>query len=167
MKRTGEQASKQVDSSFIPSDRYFSAFWVVISAIYVVLFILGKCLLDFYQLYTFNFYWSLAQQFSCITTVKLLDDMFLVPWAIPEKKQTGRVEDILFWTPPGNFKVVTLHLEISEKKSFHFWKFSKILWHPLQIPRSKAKTQAQDPWKSTWYAWFFFEHPSWKFRFLF
>ena len=38
--------SKHVNSSFPLSDRYFSGFWLVISAKYVVLFILGKCLLD-------------------------------------------------------------------------------------------------------------------------
>ena len=45
-----EQASKQVDPSFLPSHSYFSAIWVVISASYVLLFILGKWLLDSYQL---------------------------------------------------------------------------------------------------------------------
>ena len=70
------------------------------------------------------------------------------------KKQTQVVEDILFWTSPGNFKVVTLPLEISKKKSFHPWKFSKILWHTMEIPRSETKAQVQDPWKSTC-AWVF------------
>ena len=42
----GDQAS-----GFILSDRYFSFFWVVISMVYVVLSILGKCLLDSYQIF--------------------------------------------------------------------------------------------------------------------
>ena len=48
-KQAGKQVSKQVDSSFPPSDRNFSAFWVAILAKYVVLFILGKCLFDSYN----------------------------------------------------------------------------------------------------------------------
>ena len=47
---TRMQAGKQA-SGFLFSDRYFSFFWVVISTIYVVLFILGKSLLDSYQLF--------------------------------------------------------------------------------------------------------------------
>ena len=64
-KEVGEQASKQVDPSFLPSDRYFSAFWVVISAKCVVLFFLGKFLLYSYKLlliftevWLYNFYVS-------------------------------------------------------------------------------------------------------------
>ena len=38
-RRGGRQAS-----GFLPSDRYFPFFWLVISTMYVVLFILGKCL---------------------------------------------------------------------------------------------------------------------------
>ena len=56
--------SKQVDTSFPPSDS-FSDFRVVILAKYVVFFILGKCLLDSYQLllifaevWLYNFYVS-------------------------------------------------------------------------------------------------------------
>ena len=45
MKQAGKQAS-----GFSPLDRYFSFFWVVISVMYVALFILGKCLLYSYQL---------------------------------------------------------------------------------------------------------------------
>ena len=40
----------------------------------------------------------------------------------------------------GIFKCVLLPLEILEKTSFHPWKFWKIMWHPLKIPRSKTKT---------------------------
>ena len=50
IKLAGEQVGKQVDPSFFPPGRYFSSFSVVISAKYVVLFILGKCLLDSYEL---------------------------------------------------------------------------------------------------------------------
>ena len=42
--------------------------------------------------------------------------------------------------PPPSCKFYTCDLKILEKKSFHPWKFSKILWHPLKIPRSKTKT---------------------------
>ena len=44
------QASKQVNFSHEADTRYFSYFWAVISAMHVVLFILGKCLLYSYQL---------------------------------------------------------------------------------------------------------------------
>ena len=44
MKRADEQASKQVDPSFLPSDRYFSAFWVVVLDSYQFLLIF-----DFYN----------------------------------------------------------------------------------------------------------------------
>ena len=37
----------------------------------------------------------------------------------------GDVEDIIFWKPPGNFRFVTLPLQIPEKTSFHPWKYSK------------------------------------------
>ena len=40
------EVSGQVDSSFPLLNRYFSTFWLVISVNYVVLFFLGKCLLD-------------------------------------------------------------------------------------------------------------------------
>ena len=46
----------------------------------------------------------------------------------------GGVEDILFWTPPANFRFMTLPLEIPEKTSFHPWKFRKIVWRHLEIP---------------------------------
>ena len=49
-REASRQAGKQA-SGFLSSDRYFSFFWVVISTIYVVLFILGKCFLDSYQLF--------------------------------------------------------------------------------------------------------------------
>ena len=45
------QAGKQASSGFLPSDRYFSFFWVVISVMYVVFFILGRFLSDSYQLF--------------------------------------------------------------------------------------------------------------------
>ena len=61
-------------------------------------------------------------------------------WDIPEKIQTGRFEDILFWNSPGVFRFVTLPLEIPEKTIFHPWKFCKIVWHPLETPKSKIKT---------------------------
>ena len=38
-------------------------------------------------------------------------------WAIPEKIQTGKVEDIVFWNPPGIFHFFTLPPDISDKES--------------------------------------------------
>ena len=62
----------------------------------------------------------------------------LVHWNIPEKLQTGWVVDILFWNPPsGIFRFL--------KTSFCPWKFCKIVCHPLEIPRSKTKTQENFP----------------------
>ena len=56
-----KQNSKQVDSSFPLSDKYFSVFWVVISAKYVVLFILEKCLL-----HSYSYLWYLLEFGSTI-----------------------------------------------------------------------------------------------------
>ena len=36
-----------------------------------------------------------------------------------QKKKTRRVEDILFWKPPGIFRFFTLPLEIPDKKRLH------------------------------------------------
>ena len=49
----------------------------------------------------------------------------LILIGLSEKNQTG-VEDILK-NPCGNFRFVTLPLEIPEKRSFHPWKFCKIV----------------------------------------
>ena len=59
--------------------------------------------------------------------------------------------------PPGIFRFVALPLEIPERTSFHHWRFCKIVWHSLKIPRSKTKTHGNS-------TWFFLEHP-WKFYF--
>ena len=75
--------------------------------------------------------------------------------AIPEKTQTGGVEDILFSTPPGIFRLVTLPSEIPVKTSF------KVLHNcvpPAPLERSKTKIHGN-------YAWFFLEQP-WKFHLL-
>ena len=50
-KTRSQRASRLARSGFFSSDRYFSFFWVVISTMYVLLFILGKCLLDFHLLF--------------------------------------------------------------------------------------------------------------------
>ena len=72
-------------------------------------------------------------------------------WVIPEKNQTGGVENILFWKPSSeNFRFVISPLEIPEKTSFHPWKFTKIVWHPLEIPRSKTKTHRNSTWVFPW-----------------
>ena len=51
-KRGGKQASKQVDPSFLPSDRYFSAFRAVISAICCT-FDLGQMFIRFLSITLF------------------------------------------------------------------------------------------------------------------
>ena len=76
-----------------------------------------------------------------------------------KKTQTDGVEDILFWKPPGNFRFVTLRIEIPEKTSFPPWKFWNIVWHHLEIPRSKTKTNGN----STSFSW----RPLEKFHFFF
>ena len=74
-------------------------------------------------------------------------------WVIPEKIQTGGVEDILFWD-------LSLYPQkIPEKKSFYPWKFCKFVWHPLEIPKSKTKTHGNS-------ALVFLEHP-WNFHMFF
>ena len=88
----------------------------------------------------------------------------MLQWAIPEKNRKNPkkwgVEDILFWKKkPGIFTFVTLTLEISEKKRFQLQKCFEIMWHPLEIPRSKTKTHGNS-------AWFFPDHP-WKLDFFF
>ena len=45
------EASRQASHGFLPSDRYFSFFLVVISVMYIVFFILGRFLSDSYQLF--------------------------------------------------------------------------------------------------------------------
>ena len=75
--------------------------------------------------------------------------------AIPEKTQTGGVEDILFSTPPRIFRLVTLPSEIPVKTSFN------VLHNcvpPAPLERSKTKIHGN-------YAWFFLEQP-WKFHLL-
>ena len=88
----------------------------------------------------------------------------MLQWAIPEKNRKNPkkwgVEDILFWKKkPGIFTFVTLTLEISEKKRFQLQKCFEIMWHPLEIPRSKTKTHGNS-------ACFFPDHP-WKLHFFF
>ena len=58
---------------------------------------------------------------------------------------------------PGILRFVVLPLEILGKTSFHPWKFCKIVWHPLKIPRTKAKSHGNSIWD--------FLEDSWKFHF--
>ena len=103
--------------------------------------------------------------------------IFQIGAGYSRKKQRRGLRIYFAEIPPGNFKFVTLLLEIPEKKSFHPWKFSKILWHTLEIPRSKNKTHEIphkflleqlsasfliDPWN---FNIFFLQYP-WKFHFL-
>ena len=85
----------------------------------------------------------------------------LLNWAIPEKIQTGGVEDILFWKRPLEFLDLSLYS----------WKF-KTKWSFTPTGISKAKNQ--DPWK--FHTIFFLIMPgnstsffidSWSFRFYF
>ena len=78
-------------------------------------------------------------------------------------------EDILFFKKKlWMFWIRHFPLEIPEKRKLHPWKFCKIVWHPLEIPRPKAKTHENStsfldhPWKF----YFFFNWP-WKFHKLF
>ena len=57
------------------------------------------------------------------------------------------------------FRFANLTLQIPEKKGFHPYKFSKIVWHLLEILRSKTITHGNS-------TWLFQEHP-WKFHFFF
>ena len=59
-----------------------------------------------------------------------------------KKSKWGGVEDILFWI----FRFVTLNLEILKKVKLYLWKFWKILWNLLEIPRSKNKTHGNSTW---------------------
>ena len=64
-------------------------------------------------------------------------------WAIPEKIQSGRVEDIFFWKNSGTFRSAALPLEISRKTKLQPRNFHKIVLHPFEIPRLKKR----DAWK--------------------
>ena len=103
-------------------------------------------------LLVWNFFWNSSFAIAILklshkTVIWLFEWNLPVHWDIPEKIQTGGVEDILFWKPlSGIFRFVTLPSEIPEKTSFYPQKFCKIVWHPLEIPRSKTKTH----WNSTW-----------------
>ena len=59
-----------------------------------------------------------------------------------QKKSKRVVEDMLYFSENPLFL---------EKTSFHPRKFCKNVWYPLEVPRSKAKTQfhMSSPWKST------------------
>ena len=72
--------------------------------------------------------------------------------------------------PPGIFRFVTLTIEISNKKGVHPWKFCKILWHLLEVSRSKTKTHGnsrffhehtwENPGISTCSFFFFWNNPT-------
>ena len=71
-----KQAGKQA-RGFLPSDRYFSFFWIIILTMFVVPFILGKCLLNSYQLFLiFTEVWLYN---FCISRIS--DSIFLFPLA--------------------------------------------------------------------------------------
>ena len=68
-------------------------------------------------------------------------------YSIKKSKQGGGWR-YTFLTPltPGIFRFVTLNLEILKKVKLYLWKFWKILWNPLEIPRSKNKTHGNSTW---------------------
>ena len=80
-------------------------------------------------------------------------------WTIPEKIQAGEIKDILCWKFSGIFRFVTLLLEILEKTKLHYWKFHKILLHPLMEILVLSKYQY--PWKLNMN----FYYCPWKFHF--
>ena len=55
-----------------------------------------------------------------------------------KSKQRG-VEDILFWIPLDIFIFLLYPLEIPDKTKLNPWVFHKIVLHPLETWRSKAK----------------------------
>ena len=59
-----------------------------------------------------------------------------------KKKKTwgGGLRTYFFERPPGIFHFFILPLEIPGKSKLHPWKLCKPALHPLEIPRSKAKT---------------------------
>ena len=61
-------------------------------------------------------------------------------WAIPEKIQTGGLEDILFWKNSWNLFFFTLTPEIPDRTKLNLWIFLKIVLDLLEIPRQKQKT---------------------------
>ena len=82
--------------------------------------------------------------------------------------------------PPGNFRFVTLPLEILEKTSFHPWKFTKIVWCSYPLGNSKVKNQGSQKFHMSFslstlgnsasffvdprnFHFFFLQYPSWKF----
>ena len=100
-----------------------------------------------------------------IKIVKMMQIPYLDIWSMAysrKKPKQGRGLKIYFsepTPPPGIFRFVTLPLEVTEKTSFHSRKFCKIVWQPLEIPRSKTKTHGN-------FIWAFLEH-SWSFHFYF
>ena len=85
-------------------------------------------------------------------------------WPIPEKIQTGRIEEIIFWKKPFNILALSRRYLRPwkfnpEKTKFHPWKFYKIVWYPLSSKFQCKKTRPAEIWHD-----FFLDH-SWKFRF--
>ena len=70
----------------------------------------------------------------------LLPSELVLQCALPENKQRGRGEEILFEKLPGIFTLFTLPLEIADKIRLHFHKLHKIMLHPSEILRPKTKT---------------------------
>ena len=78
---------------------------------------------------------------------------------IQTEGRRGGLRKYFFQKNPGNFGFVTLSLEVLEKAKLHFWIFHIVVWHPLEIPRWKTKTDGNT-------TWFFLDH-CWKFHFFF
>ena len=56
------------------------------------------------------------------------------------KNPNTLVKDILFWKPPLEFLDLSLYPKKFQRKQAHPGNFFKVVWHPLEISRSKTKT---------------------------
>ena len=93
----------------------------------------------------------LFEIFSVVVLFDFLDETHLsigIGLFQINSKQVRVVDRYTFLKPPplsGNFRFVTLPLEILEKTSFHSWKSCKIACHNFEIGNFKVKNQ--DPRK--------------------
>ena len=62
-----------------------------------------------------------------------INDLSVIKWAIPEKKQTGRLRTYFFEKTTWNFLIFHFTPRNSRQTELHPWKFHIVL-HPLEIP---------------------------------
>ena len=72
-----------------------------------------------------------------------LNSLWIIDWAIPEKKITGGLRAYFFENPLEFLISLTLPLEIPDKTKLQLWKFHKILLDPLEI---STRLNHQDSW---------------------